>query len=308
MGVVIGAFIGLLVGDSWTAVWLGVLAACISAWIASLNWQKFANYSRVLAEKIDVSGSGTAVWNTGISCAKEIKSCVTTCGKVILCAISAGQCRFVLSAVFLLAITILSFELYLSVFGVWDDDETSLLRLAVEFVWILSVVIALPIVLMMFIISFVIAYETVKEIATHSAEAPGGIYNFFFGWSHQFLDSEHSTNLAFFEMFGIRFWNALKILFYCLVVWPIWLFVAIFALANTKTRTSALCASLLSFAHLGGSHSLLGGIDSANPNFWLSLVCVAIAGYYLGGKIAQTDFAKRKREIKFPLPSQMIQS
>jgi hypothetical protein len=83
-------------------------------------------------------------------------------------------------------------------------------------------------------------------------------------------------------MIVLRFLNALRVIFYGLIILPAWGF---FMLANGKTRMSALCAAVISWTHLLVVKDFLGGINPGNPNFWLSLAVAAVIGVLVGRKI-----------------------
>ncbi|GEM_PF-3638989 len=307
IGVVVGAVIGLLLGNNWTAVWGGTLGAFASAWMASLDWRSYHAKIKVLAKKMDISGSGTAIWK-----AVEVAgSWVAILFKAIrsLAKDRSGQ-RYLISAGFISA---LSVAMILPVFMGLLVGGKILFTFTVFLIAFPSAVLcALGVIEGVFIFAITLSEEVnklqakgdreTKDEFKEESKGVSPLIDFCSGWMFQFVESERGTARAFGEMIQIRFWNALKILAFCLFVWPPFVFLA---LANTKTRMSAACAGILALINLGGSYLWWGGIEYGNGNFWLSFAVATALGFYLGRRIAETDFATR--EHLFPKPALLSQ-
>jgi hypothetical protein len=102
-------------------------------------------------------------------------------------------------------------------------------------------------------------------------------------------------------MFWIRTGNALRIMAYPLVL-VVW---GSIALANNKTGLSAICAMILSGAHLLASY-LYGGLSAVNPNFWLSFVIAIGVGAIAGRKIYELKEKIETPTFRELLPSFLI--
>lgn len=306
IGVVFGALVGLLLGNNWTAVWVGALGAFTAAWVASLDWREYNTKVGILSKNFDVSGAGTAILNAGKTIVRGVNFFFKAISVSIhdregrRCLIS-GLFVWALSGVLACtAITILSFSPYRDLLA------------ATAFVSSFSsaVLSVIGLVVGAFILHTGLGEARKKLLLAEFYREKGEKFDdgktpedaawdaFWFTWVFQFCESEHSTIRAFGEMVHIRFSNALKILGFCLVVWP---GVVFLMLANTKTRMSSACAGILALIHLGGSYLWWGGIEYGNGNFWLSLVVMLALGFYLGRKISETDFATRKRTFPSPV-------
>lgn len=299
-GFIIGSLIGLSVGNSWTAVMLGTVGAFASVWIWALDWAKFATTAKELAGKMDLTGAGTSVKNACIT----VKSATLIILETIWLVLFAKELRrYLLAALFVfgLAATFLVLSLVPPLGGIELGAFASAFAFWAVFLWMISSVVGGVYGLLVFIITCIIANEirTGEQIEENINENHSFGICFWLGWHDQFINSEKSTTRAFFEMVGIRFWNALKILGYCFFALPLW---ALLSLANTKTRLSAASAGTLCFAHLGASMLWFGGIDAWNVNFWSSFVLTGIAGYFIGGKISEKSFDEAGTK-KRPFPT-----
>lgn len=282
-GIIMGAIIALVVGNTITAVLSGLITAGVTAWIGSLQWEKAKEVTSDVAKWLGRS-SYTAAQGT-LKVAQKTPHAI---GATIwsLCSIikEAGTAVLVdtktqKAVMGLLTIPVLLVPVaYLFTF-LWLADVV--MRDGMIVATLVSVII-LAVVVVVLGITAIIAdeYDTAAIFLTD--------------WLEQMVfDDEHGVFMATARMLYFRTGNALMILAFPFILIP-WLLVA---LANNKTGASALVAMTLSGIHLAVAY-FVGGIDTANANFWLSLSVALGVGAVVGRKVQRMS-----GEWQYPFPS-----
>lgn len=276
-GIIMGAIIALVAGSTITAVLTGVITAGVTAWVRSLQWEKAKEVTSDVVGWLGRS-SYTAAHGT-LKVAQKTPH-----------AIGATTC-------FLYSIT------RRAVTALIVDTKTQkvvmgLLMipvLLVPVVWLVDVVArdGAIVATLVSVIILAIAFVVLVLLAAILDECDTvGI--FFTYWLEQMVfDDEHGVLMATARMLYFRIGNALKILAFPFILIP-WLFVA---LANNKTGASALVAMTLSSVHLTVAY-FVGGIDTTNANFWLSLSVALGVGAVVGRKVQRMS-----GEWRYPCPS-----
>lgn len=291
MGILMGAMIALLIGNTTTAILAGVVSAGFTAWVGSLQWSKAKEFAidMSIAGKMDIANNIRNV-KSAIDWMKNIIPVVGRTMKWILLAISKlaialatdvnARKRF-LAGLAMLAIFI--FNVYLILFLGASGKVASTIGL------LLLIPMALP---TMASLAVFVRICTASEFQIKRLDADVGY--FLFGWFYQIMEDTRGAVSAIVWMLYIRTGNALKILTYPFI-FAIW---GMVALANNKTGASALAAMILSGMHLSVAY-FAGGIDTGSANFWLSLVVAMGLGVALGRRVS----AMREPAAHRPLPS-----
>lgn len=280
IGILVGAMVALMIGNTTTAILGGVVSAGSTAWISSLQWSGARKFATDVADEINVR--------------KHLQDIADLGGRII---IGTGKAvKWLLLAPIKLAIALATDV---------NARKTVLGTLIMLAIWIFSVKLAPFFVLLLpatIGVAVVILGSTLKNGPITLEEAKeeiqegnlGWFYDFCFSWLNQLIIDDRGAIAAIARMLYIRTGNVLRILAYPFVL-AIW---GAVALANNKTGASALSAMILSGLHLAIAH-LAGGIDMANANFWLSLAVAMGLGIALGRKVS----AMRESATRRPLPS-----
>lgn len=295
MGILMGAMIALLIGNTTTAILAGVVSAGFTAWVGSLQWSKAKEFAidMSIAGKMDIANNIRNV-KSAIDWMKNIIPVVGRTMKWILLAISKlaialatdvnARKRF-LAGLAILAIFI--FNVYLIRFLGASGEVASTIGLLLLIPMVLPTMASLAVF---------IRICTASEFQIKRLDADCYYFLFFlFGWFYQIMEDTRGAVSAIVWMLYIRTGNALKILTYPFI-FAIW---GMVALANNKTGASALAAMILSGMHLTIAH-LAGGINTANANFWLSLVVAMGLGVAVGRKVSSM---REPAAHQWPLPS-----
>lgn len=284
MGLLVGAAVALLVDNSITAILAGVIASGITAWIESLQWGKAREFADKVAKKMDISflqGVFTSIrtmvaWIllTPQRLAIEFYNSVES-RKAFLC----GMVAIIIPIALMIIIFLIVPLAYLKATH--------------------------PLYTILGIVSFAASLSNVgmlwKEyqddlILGIEIRKDAGCYGFYKCWFWEVIDDcRYGALVATTRMLYIRTGNALRIIAYPFVLIP-WGFVV---LANNKTGIAALSTMFLSGIHLSAAY-FVGGIDTDNINFWLSLAIAMMVGAVIGRKIG--EIREESLEIS-PLPA-----
>lgn len=284
MGILAGAVVALVVGNSTTAILAGVITAGIAAWVGSLQWSKAREFSDKVAKKMDISflqGVFTSictrmVWIllTPQRLAIEFYNSVES-RKAFLC----GMVAIIIPITLMIIIFLITPRAYLK--------ATHPLYIILGIVPFAASLSSVGMLWQKYQNDLILGIEIRKDT---------GCYDFSECWFWEVIDDcRYGALVATTRMLYIRTGNALRIIAYPLILMP-WGFVA---LANNKTGIAALSAMALSGIHLSTAY-FVGGIDAGNINFWLSLVVTMMAGVAIGKKIGEV----REESLKIsPLPA-----
>lgn len=282
-GIIMGAIIALVVGNTITAVLSGVITAGVTAWIRSLQWEKAKEVASDVVGWLGCS-SCTATRGT-LKVAQKTPHAIgaTTCflysitRRVVVALTTDIKIQKVVMGLLMIPVLLVPVAYLLS--SLWLVDMVVKKGMIV-------VMLACIIYLAVFVIALAL---TAVVIDSYNDSAV-----FLGDWLEQMVfDDEHGVFMATARMLYFRTGNALKILAFPFILIP-WLFVA---LANNKTGASALAAMALSGVHLTVAH-FAGGINTDNANFWLSLSVALSLGAVVGRKVQRMS-----GEWRYPFPS-----
>ena len=292
LGIALGAFTALWIGNTWTGVLSGMLSSGILAWIFASDWSKAGEVSLKLASKISAENIETAVVSGCGSLAGWVSSVPLKFSAWLKKFDSLRHRKKVLAKWFIFLAVVLSFSFVmfgaLLAMSLSDKSEGHLIAKTFECYFAMSIFCSM----ILTGIACLLALIDVPDCIRSWRKCRGN--NFECLWYREMIADRHRGAFAsLFHILWVRTGNVLKIIIFLLFWFPC----AFLWLATRKTGACSLSAMVLSGVHLGYSHWLGGGINYANLNFWLAFAIAAITGLWIGKWIY-----RYKGDWKIPWP------
>lgn len=291
MGILVGAVVALLVGNTTTAILAGIITAGIATWFGSLQWERAREFATMVAKEVSVVEGAMDVFIFTLNTMRGIKTYISQLGRgalwillviprMVFALATEVNARKTAMAVFVPLFILVPYSLLIFFVEDQNNKMVDIFLYATMTISALLVLVFTSVILTALLLSGPFTSHNMTEEDLMGDEPVDKFFRFMFGWFGQMILDNRGALTVTVYMLCIRTGNALRILAYPLVLIP-WGFIA---LANNKTGIAALSAMALSGAHLSIAY-LVGGINADNLNFWLSLAVAMMAGVIIGKKI-----------------------